>query len=198
MMSRWQTRSQPSPKDHAAIRESQIDFMVNLSSDSYTRETAKAHLEEADRMRMKTGLTRTKLARGEIDFSKAVEVRINGRSNGAPPAIPRGPAPWMLVSPNVQALDIDVVMANKDAFGDEGYDAEKAISYYAAALQRDAATSMERNGHVNFTGSWKDRITNDVNEYVAWLYEAAAATPSAPVSVEKLGELKGKVLATLA
>lgn len=103
----------------------------------------------------------------------------------------------MIVSSNVSAVDVDFVVANQNLFADDGFNDGNTIHLYAKALQQDAAESFEANGYVNFHGSWGDRRTTDVNEYVGWLYGAAGIEPVAADSSIYDWELSPEAVASI-
>lgn len=208
IISQWMARSKNPPKTLEESREAQIEFMTRANPD-YTRDTAKAELEFSDRLQMELRMMGSAGARSERTFVKILNP---GTATGVTYDITAN----QMVSPNLTALDVKTVMANKDAFAYRGFDAEKTIAYYIEATQAAAERSVDKNGYVNFTGTWdKSRVTHDVNEYIGWLYEAAGmqqtaaasgapegAAPAnpqpAPVTAETLGGLKNDVLNALA
>lgn len=127
----------------------------------------------------------------------------------------------LIVSPNVSAMKAEVVAENRHSLEARGYTAQETVDLYAYNLTKRVNDSLERNGYANFSGSWGDRSTDDVNEYVGWLYEAVAASErtsaatqthasapqamapstvasSGPMAATDLTSLKDDVLAALA
>lgn len=53
----------------------------------------------------------------------------------------------------------------------------KDLSLYADYLRDEVTSANKVRSDVTFTGTWgTDRVTNDVNEYISWLYQAAQGT----------------------
>lgn len=55
----------------------------------------------------------------------------------------------------------------------------KDLSIYADYLRGEVDAASKVRSDVTFTGSWgANRTTNDVNEYISWLYQAAQGSSS--------------------
>ncbi|MCW1431574.1 hypothetical protein [Novosphingobium sp. JCM 18896] len=134
-----------------------------------------------------------------------------------PASAPSAASTPLMVSPNVSAMSAEVLAKNRHALEAHGYSAQETIDLYAYDLTKRVNASLERNGYANFSGSWGDRSTTDVNEYVGWLYQAVAAeermpdvaeahgsvtlsatNSSGPIAETELADLKDDVLAALA
>ncbi|RYE61860.1 MAG: hypothetical protein EOO82_00985 [Oxalobacteraceae bacterium] len=140
-----------------------IRYSPEFAEVQKTREQLKLY----DSVRMvdsRAALDKARRALGMIDPEQAASGRLT--------------KDWMVISPNVSALDAGFVAESRHLFEEEGFTDRETIDNYADDLLTKAARSMERNGGVNFSGAWGDRTTSDVNEYVEWLYEASGLDPA--------------------
>lgn len=74
----------------------------------------------------------------------------------------------------IEAIDVDSVVTAQGKL--TGGDLKNLATYadYADHLRNEVAAATQVKSEVTFTGAWgSDRVTNDVNEYIGWLMEAA-------------------------
>jgi len=66
----------------------------------------------------------------------------------------------------LNALNISAIIQNADELRGG------SVGHYADYLTREAQRYQTQGMAYTFTGSWNDKTTHDVNEYVGWLYQA--------------------------
>jgi len=71
----------------------------------------------------------------------------------------------------INAMNVDSAVKAQSAL--TGGDL-KDLSRYADYLRGEVDAASKARSDVTFSGTWgTDRVTNDVNEYISWLYQAA-------------------------
>jgi hypothetical protein len=146
-------------------RTFRIECEAETSEGEFTVEELTARYDEQDRMVMQTQINMQKGYNGEGirlggDFSEPEDRSRFYRRN-----------PDEVVTVNA----IDINGAIKVQPGVNGGDL-KNIAYYAAYLRDETAAATGANPKSGFFGTWgKDHSTNNVDEYIGWLFQAVQA-----------------------
>lgn len=157
-------------------RAEYIRQTVERSNGNFTIEGLTKALDQADQAQLRGAEAIDALNRGDAVYLGSVKA---GGISFYDPAEANGPSIPIHAKYNVasdgrpaaiNALNVDFVVADQDKlFGHT----IKNISYYADYLQGEVQAAADQQANVTFTGYWGKNVTNDVNEYVNWLYEAA-------------------------
>lgn len=155
--------------------------VADMSGGKQTVEDVTAQLEASDRMKLKQ-------AQNDELFLSGKGVNVNGTT---PEMVTKALAQarearsqhFSLAAGPVliEAMNVDsAVKAQSTMTGGD----LKSLSQYGEYLRNEVAAASKVRSDVTFHGTWgKDRVTNDVNEYVSWLYKAAQNNSSASQQV---------------
>lgn len=169
---------------HLLDRKTYVNWRVEKSQGRQTIEEVTKQVADSDLHRLKMAATHERILAGEGLYlgSSIGNKRVwnpEHQQRNIEQARQRREAQYLLHEGpiRVEALNIDAVL---DAQSQLGESERHTISWYAESLRNQVALASRAKGDASFIGAWgNDRVTNDVNEYIGWLTQAAkvAAVP---------------------
>lgn len=160
--------SSNTPLDRAA----QIEVFVKASKGRLTAEQVRAGLEESDRIKLQIHQTFERYL-----ADKTLYTATSASNKSLEPGLTRSKSNALLPGPaNFKALDIDTaVTALGKLTGSDLKGLSRSLSAYADYIRDELAAAKQGKSDATFTGTWGDRVTTDVDEYIGWLFEAVQA-----------------------
>lgn len=152
-------------------RATQIRDSAKASNGRFTEEEVAARLEEYDRIDLKHAQLEEAFFSGQLKPLAGTSPEV--AANALAQAREARSQHYTYVSGpvTIEAMNVDsAVKAQSTMTGGD----LKNLSHYADYLRSELDAAKQARPDVTFTGTWgKDRVTNDVNEYIGWLYQAA-------------------------